>query len=170
LITTHDANIQYFNHRKTSAVPRVKTGDTILASKSTQASKIMHAKTVVNVAAAVTVVIAVVDMVIMSCSTLASHGVAVSAADVTATHVRAPVICHDLKGAWDRAVPICFDRRSLMSDSFDAIEALNGSWAGTGVVASLSDITFLTQLRALRAVPFSTPLSNRAPMLSCRWS
>ena len=144
---------------------------TILASKST------HSNTIVNIAAAVTVVItifsvvtAVVNVVIMSYATLASHGVAVNAADVTATHVHAPVSCHDFEGAWARAIPICFDRRSLMSDSFDAIEALNGCWASTGVVASSSDITFLTHLRTLRAVPFSTPLSTRAQMLSCRWS
>ena len=95
LITTHDANNQYFDHRKTSAVPRVKTGDIILASKSMQASKSTHAKMIVNVAAAVTVVF---DSVVTSYSTLASHGIAVSAADVTATHVRAPVICHDFEG------------------------------------------------------------------------
>ena len=94
LITTHDAS-NHFDHRQTSAVPRVKTGDTILASNSTQASKSTHAKMIVNVAAAVTVVF---DSVVTSYSTLASHGIAVSAADVTATHVRAPVICHDFEG------------------------------------------------------------------------
>ena len=144
---------------------------TILASKST------HARTIVNIAAAVTVVIviftvvtAVVNVVIMSYATLASHGVAVNAADVTATHVRAPVSCHDFERAWVRAIPICFDRRSLMSDLSGAIEALNGCWAGTGVVASSSDITFLTHLRTLCAVSFSPPFPTCVPMRSCRWS
>ena len=93
---SHDANNQYFDHRKTSAVPRVKTGDIILASKSMQASKSTHAKMIVNVAGAVTVVF---SSVITPYSILALHGIAVSAADVTAIHVRAPVICHDFEGA-----------------------------------------------------------------------